>query len=456
MGAKVSVILPSYNVVNYIDQAVNSVIAQTLQEIEIICVDAGSTDGTLEKLEELAGKHSSVKLLHSDKKSYGYQMNLGIKEASGEYIGIVETDDYVDADMFERLYERAVFYNADVLKGVLYEVYETNTGNVTEIVSDYIPEKYMSDVVLSPNDNPDIHDWDGNIWNGIYKRKFLLDHDIWFQETPGAAYQDIAFQQMVLNEAKTVAYIHAHFYHYRKVRRGASTWNKNCVKYIADAYKMFLSDKRIKDNHRKHIYMRFTTAFLYELRKALCMSGYEIRSIVCPEAVEWFIDEVKKALHDGTLSFSDFNLTNREDIVPFFADVETYVKNWRDQAESMYDFLEELKHKLGNNKLVIFGLGNYGHMLLHFLIKNGVSVEGLVDNQKGMNNTALYGLKILSAFDAVRVIDGFYLIANKKAGLTIKNQLLDLGVPENRIMIFNGDNKALVDGLRKSISLPER
>ena len=95
---KVSVIMPSLNVVSYIRECIESVVNQTLKDIEIICVDAGSTDGTLEVLEEYTAKDNRIKLLHSDKKSYGYQMNMGIDAATGEYIGIVETDDYIVCD----------------------------------------------------------------------------------------------------------------------------------------------------------------------------------------------------------------------------------------------------------------------------------------------------------------------------------------------------------------------
>lgn len=98
---KISVILPSLNVESYIKQCINSVINQTLDDIEIICVDAGSTDGTLEILGDYVNKDSRVKLIHSNKKSYGYQMNLGIKEANGEYIAIVETDDFIKNTMLK-------------------------------------------------------------------------------------------------------------------------------------------------------------------------------------------------------------------------------------------------------------------------------------------------------------------------------------------------------------------
>ena len=90
-----SVILPSLNVVNYIEECLDSVTGQTLEELEILCIDAGSTDGTLEILQKYADKDKRIRLIHSDKKSYGYQINLGIDQASGEYMGIVQTFFYV-------------------------------------------------------------------------------------------------------------------------------------------------------------------------------------------------------------------------------------------------------------------------------------------------------------------------------------------------------------------------
>lgn len=117
---KVSIILPSLNVLPYIKECVESVMNQTLHEIEIICVDAGSTDGTLEILQEYEKQDNRIKLIVSDKKSYGYQMNLGIKAAVGEYIGIVETDDYVSENMYEELYTVARENEVDFVKADFY------------------------------------------------------------------------------------------------------------------------------------------------------------------------------------------------------------------------------------------------------------------------------------------------------------------------------------------------
>ncbi len=456
MCIKISVILPSYNVADYIEQCVRSVMEQTLYEIEILCIDAGSTDGTLEKIEELAAIDSRIRVFRSEKKSYGYQMNLGIREAQGKYIGIVETDDYVDPDMYEVLYRRAEECGADMVKGVLYDVYETQDGDTKEIYVDYINERFMTDAIIEPDKEPDVHNWDGNIWNGIYRRDFLTDKMISFQETPGAAFQDIAFQQMVLNEAQKVAYMHAHFYHYRKIRPGASTWNPKCVRYISDAYRGLLSDERLKEGHKKFIYARLASAFLFELKKSLCMSGYELDRMEYPEAVEWYEKEIKQAINRGYFRFDDLPESPREEVIRYFADRELFIDFWRERSEPVYTWMEELKRRIGNSRLVIFGMGQYGHMLLLFLIRNGMRVEAIADNQKANNNTSIFGMRVYSAADVTRNKDSFYLVANKKAGIQISVQLQKLGVSEDKIWIFDGTDDALVKGIKSAYILPQR
>lgn len=456
MDIKVTVILPSYNVFDYIEQCILSVCNQTLDGIEVLCIDAGSTDGTLEILERLANEYSEIRIIHSPVKSYGYQMNLGIREARGKYIGIVETDDYVDVDMFECLFKKAEESQADMVKGVLYEVYASENGKEKEIQIDYMADKFISDADFSPDDEPDVHDWDGNIWNGIYRKSFLTDNNIFFQETPGAAFQDIAFQQLVLNEANKVAYIHSHFYHYRRLRKGASTWNPKCLRYIYDAYKYLLANDRIKEKNRRFIYKRLSHSFLYELRKALCMSEYSLARLECQEGVDWYIKEMKQALHAGAFRFDDLLPDDREEVTLFFADIEQYIACLKERTEALYAWMEQLKESVGDRKLIVFGAGQYGNMLIAFLIKNGIWIDGIADNQKCLNETSYFGMRVSSARDVSRDVNNFYLVANKKSGNQIKTQLINYGISENRIMIFDGTDKNLLSGIKKCPILPRR
>ncbi|MDR2160688.1 MAG: glycosyltransferase, partial [Desulfovibrio sp.] len=120
---KVSVIIPVYNTEPYLRRCLDSVCGQTLREIEIICVNDGSTDGSLEILREYAQKDSRVKVIElEENKGAGAARNAGIDAARGEYIGFVDSDDYVDLDFYETLYVKAQETQAEVVKGADWEL----------------------------------------------------------------------------------------------------------------------------------------------------------------------------------------------------------------------------------------------------------------------------------------------------------------------------------------------
>ncbi|HDX3793284.1 TPA: glycosyltransferase family 2 protein, partial [Campylobacter jejuni] len=136
---KISIVVPSLNSIEYIHECIDSILKQTLKDIEIICVDAGSNDGTFEVLREYEKVDSRLKVIISDKKSYGYQINLGIKEAKGEYLGIVESDDCIKENMYENLYSIAKEKKCDIVKGDMLNfwdkeerIYEYRLLNWTE------------------------------------------------------------------------------------------------------------------------------------------------------------------------------------------------------------------------------------------------------------------------------------------------------------------------------------
>ena len=101
---KVSVIVPVYNVEKYLKKCIDSIIKQTLTDMEIICVDDGSTDSCPEILDEYANLDHRIKVIHKTNAGYGHAVNTGFAYAKGEYIGIVESDDYILPEMYETLY----------------------------------------------------------------------------------------------------------------------------------------------------------------------------------------------------------------------------------------------------------------------------------------------------------------------------------------------------------------
>lgn len=118
MGKKVSVIIPVYNAAQYLERCLDSVINQTLKDIEIICINDCSTDNSLEILEEYASKDNRIKIIDfKENKGVAAARNAGINEAQGEYIGFVDPDDYIDSDFYAQLYKKAYETKADIVKG---------------------------------------------------------------------------------------------------------------------------------------------------------------------------------------------------------------------------------------------------------------------------------------------------------------------------------------------------
>ena len=189
---KVSVIMPSLNVEPYIRQCLESVLNQTLQEIEIICIDAGSTDGTLEILQEYARKDNRIRLLHSDKRSYGYQVNFGFAEAKADYVGIVETDDYVAPEMYEELYsEVSSAREPDIVKAGFFIIRHADGGG--EKITPFCKVKAETGSLVRLSDHYELLRGHPGIWTCIYNKAFLLNNNIRLVEAPGGAWVDVPF-----------------------------------------------------------------------------------------------------------------------------------------------------------------------------------------------------------------------------------------------------------------------
>lgn len=216
--------MPSLNVVKYIEESLKSVINQKLTNIEIICVDAGSTDGTIDIIKKYSLKDSRIKLVHSERKSYGFQMNLGMSLAKGEYIGIVETDDFIDERMYNDLYNYTNNGEVDIVKGTFYHFYsETGENN---LVIDW-SKKELKDVKESFNIHEQERFLDGHpsIWAGIYRRELLLENNIKFVEEDGGGWVDNSFFFETACAAKNIIYRPQPYYYYRELNPDSSSNN---------------------------------------------------------------------------------------------------------------------------------------------------------------------------------------------------------------------------------------
>lgn len=223
---KVSVIVPVYNVEAYLRAAMDSLIRQTLRDIEIVCINDGSTDGSLEILKEYTEKDDRIVLVDKENGGYGLAMNIGLDRATGEYVGILEPDDFVGLTMYEDLYEAAKENDLDIVKAdfwkfVTDEQKETETYTYAHLARN--PEDYNT--VFKPLNRKASFFYIMNTWSGIYRLSFLRDKKIRHQETPGAAFQDNGFWFQTFIYAERVMILDKPLYRVRRDNPNSSVYN---------------------------------------------------------------------------------------------------------------------------------------------------------------------------------------------------------------------------------------
>ena len=214
---KVSIVVPIYNVEKYLQECVDSILNQTLQDIEIILVDDGSPDNCGAIIDKYAKKDSRIVAVHQKNSGYSKAVNHGIKLAKGEYIGIIESDDWIEPDMYQELYKSAKKYNTDLTKGGFYLYNSTLVDEDKRNVVFKNPSGV--DIRKAPVGSFKITDWPkllafhASIWSSIYKASFIKKIQI--PETAGASYQDFPFMIEAMCKAKRISVVKKCFVHWR-------------------------------------------------------------------------------------------------------------------------------------------------------------------------------------------------------------------------------------------------
>lgn len=206
---KISIIIPVYNVEKYLRQCLDSLIGQTLKDIEIICVNDGSKDNSLEILREYKNKDSRIVIIDQINQGVSVARNNALKIAKGEYIGFVDSDDWVDADFFEKLYYSAIKNDCDIAVGGI-------AWNFTSGELDFIDLKFKKSKIF--NKTPDKYKITrvakaAYIWNKIYKKELFEKLKLEFE--PGICYEDMMFSHIILHESEKLVTVPNTFYHYR-------------------------------------------------------------------------------------------------------------------------------------------------------------------------------------------------------------------------------------------------
>lgn len=216
---KVSVVLPIYNVSKYLPKCLDSIINQTLKEIEIICVDDGSTDNSLDVLNDYAKKDNRIIVIHQENSGAGVARNIGLKKAKGEYVHFFDPDDYCEKNMLEDAYKCACVGDCDIVVfgRVIY------SDELQRNVSNKPVAKYVLDLpnVFSPLDlgHKLFITFGEPPWNKIYKVSFLRDKELFFQNLPRN--NDVYFVYLAFALANKISVVDDCPYIHRVCRLGS-------------------------------------------------------------------------------------------------------------------------------------------------------------------------------------------------------------------------------------------
>lgn len=255
---KVSVVIPVFNTEKYIRECLNSVLGQTFKEIEIICINDGSTDNSLKIAEEYIDKDKRLKIIsNAQNKGVTNSRNVGLEAASGKYIFYLDSDDWINNDLLEMLYSLADEYNADVVLGAMIYEWEKRSEKQSSKLKDglYIGEEKI-------NSFQDIYDIDDkeirirwNVCGNLYNREKFYKYQVRVDERIKVG-EDMAVFIPFIMESERVYVTSLASYHYRQHR--TSTMHKNSSKamdyyYLWEYLKPYLIDKPIVKQQVAHI-----------------------------------------------------------------------------------------------------------------------------------------------------------------------------------------------------------
>lgn len=236
---KISVIIPVYNSSTYLRKCLDSVVNQTLKDIEIIVINDGSTDDSKNIIEEYSCKYKNIIFIDQKNKGIGKTRNIGIKKATGEYITFVDSDDYIKENMLEEYYKYAKKHNFDLVIGsyikkinnkeIIFENNKFKTGNV----------KTTPQILYLIEYGP---------WAKLYKREMLINNNIYFDEK--RKYEDMPFVSKALLKSKLIGQITEPYYYYIIHNNSETTTMDKRVFDILDIL------KEIKDYYKREYYLR--------------------------------------------------------------------------------------------------------------------------------------------------------------------------------------------------------
>lgn len=386
----VSLLVPVYNVESYLEEALASAVGQTLQNIEIVCIDDGSTDGSSAILDAYAARDKRMRVFHKENGGYGKAMNLALELARGRYIAVLEPDDFMDEHMLADLYALAENYRLDFVKSD-FAMVEGEPGDYQVTQTHIYWQAGMYGKVLSEEEKRELFRGYLAYWSCLYRRSFIEKYQIRFHESPGASYQDTGFwfQTMVLADR---VYLHdGCYYHYRQDNTGSSTQSREKVYCITDEY-TFIFENLKKRGLLEAYWPQFVAFAFIGHRDALQRIGDSYQQ----EFIQHIAQVFGKLRSEGRLDMRFMDRQDAEMLDRMLSDPEKYYRDLKVVPSYIHEQLKIYRD------FYIYGAGTRGKKILKYMAEEDAGrCRGFLVTQAG-SAKRLLGLPVL-AVDDVRI-----------------------------------------------------
>lgn len=434
MKISVSVIVTVHNSAKYLRRCLDSVIHQSLKDIEVLCIDGGSKDASPEILKEYAEIDSRIKIINDRNTSYGHKINKGIDLSQGRYFSIIETDDYYQHDMLQSLTEIADNTGADYVDGNYQSAMYVRNRIIYYQKNKYPAEGYER--ILDNEENCNfLAEINGvAIWTGIYRLSFVRNNNIRMAETPGASYQDTSFGFLVTALAEKSYHLNKNVYVYNIDNENSSVYDQTKMMAIIRECNYLYSElekRNVCDSILTRYYFTKYSCYYWNSKRI----GY-------PNAKE-FIDEYYKELFDddstGRITRTTMNpkysytyalLDNRRQFEENLG--KTFSEIIADAKSSLNEFIEKTEDK----DIIIFGNGKKGQRLYNFLKNNNMAhkVKAYCDNNTNQVNEN--HISIISPEKAVNDFeDCIIVIPDGKYAEEMAKQLKVMKLTDRRLVM---------------------
>ena len=356
---KISVIIPVYNVEKYLAECLDSVINQTFKKIEVICLDDGSTDNSLNILEEYSKKDDRIKISSHSNIGLGATRNRGMDYITGEYVYFLDSDDFIDLNAFEELYGCAKEKNLDLVmfQGINYddelkEYYEDGYLNMDSLIDNEVfTYRDIEDLMFSLS---------VNVGNKLFRRQFLLDINAQFSE--GLTFEDTPIYYKVILSAKRMLFIKKHYYKRRRRKDSITASNNNkffdIIQITDDVFDIFKESNHFDEFKRQLYNYKIQNIFIWfdriaeEYKNEFFIKIKEHFKLIKDDTALYneyleHLNSINKSLFENILiseTLNEFNLLMRENkLKQIINNKDKKIKKLQKQNKSLKSEIKNLR-----------------------------------------------------------------------------------------------------------------